>query len=297
MINFLETLYNVKQMVLLYAAMSLKPRIKDAMLEMYFPAQTAVTMLRTTTAAQMQKNHQAAYPNDPARCKHPQGLRRYGAAGLAVHICDQCGGRWYENTDKERSLIQCTPKASPLAKTPLGVPKHLLKSGYALHPEELGRHRQEQASRAAPSQTTSRTSPSASRSRVSASSLVGSRPSLSQSMSQARPKTRPAAVPMSARLTHRNLELLEEDDASMGSWDQAGAQSLAYSPSMADPEQESSVRRGEFTWQHRRRSRQQEEPVEEELILGEHGEHMWQNRPIPLTDEEDINEAEEEEDA
>ena len=56
-------------------------------------------------------------------------------------------------------------------------------------------------------------------------------------MSQARAKNRPAAVPTSARLTEQNLGLLEEDDVSMASWEQP-APSLAYSPSMADPEQE-----------------------------------------------------------
>ena len=206
------------------------------------------------------------------------------------------------NTDKDKSLILCTPKASPSAKTPLGLPKGTLKTGYALHPEDLGRHRlqlqQQEASRAsqAPSQTT-RTSPSTGRSRVSASSLVGSRPSLSLSMSQARPKTRPA-VPTSARLTEQNLqELLEVDDASMASWDQPRVPSMAYSPSMMEPEQELSARRSEFTWQSRRRSRQREEHLEEELTLGEQGEHLWQTRPIPMTDEEEnFNEAPEVED-
>ena len=65
MMNFLELLYNRKQMVLMYAATAMKPRLKDAMLDTYFPAQTATTMLKTVTAAQMQKNQQVAYPADP----------------------------------------------------------------------------------------------------------------------------------------------------------------------------------------------------------------------------------------
>ena len=64
---------------------------------------------------------------------------------------------------------------------------------------------------------------------------------------------------------------------------------------MADPEQEPSARRGELMWQNRRRSRQAEVTLQEELTLGEHGEHLWQTNPIPLTDGENFDEAEEEE--
>lgn len=110
----METVYTVKQMVLMYAATSMKPRMKDRVLEVYFPRQTAMTMLMTVTAAQAQRNSQLSYPNDPATCHHDNGLRNYGGGGKKMTICDLCGARWIQNTDRDKSLIQCAPKASLL---------------------------------------------------------------------------------------------------------------------------------------------------------------------------------------
>ena len=119
MVNFMENLNAVQTMVLNYAAMSLRPKIKDAILEHFFPPQTAVTMLKTVAAAMVQKTVQS-YPNNLGSCLHPSGLRTYGAGGRRVHICErsEMGGT---NTDK--SLLLCAPKASRTAKTPLGLPK------------------------------------------------------------------------------------------------------------------------------------------------------------------------------
>ena len=108
LLDLMETVYTVKQMVLMYAATSMKPRMKDRVLEVYFPRQTAMTMLMTVTAAQAQRNSQLSYPNDPATCHHDNGLRNYGGGG------DLCGARWIQNTDRDKSLIQCAPKASLL---------------------------------------------------------------------------------------------------------------------------------------------------------------------------------------
>lgn len=72
--------------------------------------QTATAMLKTVTAAQMQRSSQTAYAFDPEKCKHPNGLRCYRAGKRMLHICDLCGGRWAEGTGNHKGLIQCVPK-------------------------------------------------------------------------------------------------------------------------------------------------------------------------------------------
>ena len=277
MANFLEQLMAVQTMVLNYAAMSMRPKIKDYILDNYFPAQTAVTMLKTVTAAMVQKNNQMFYPNDPSKCLHPSGLRTYGAAGYKIHICDLCGNRWQESKDKDKSLILCAPKASPTAKTPLG-----LKIGKPHFPK----------STAMSSTETSR----ATSSEAWGSSSVGARRSQSRSLSVMTSKAKPVPKP-SARLTARALaqqqQMLEVDDVSMGSWDlqeQAPQQaaSVSYAPSL----------RSSRILPGRRSMAAMEPPAEEELIIGEHGEHRWHTRqPVQyhLDDEEEFQEEPEEE--
>ena len=106
--------------VIYYASTAVRPRLRDSVLMQYFPPQTATTMLMSTSAVQLQTMNQTAkYPNVPGRCKHPSGLRSYGAAGLCIRICDQCGSRWMVGSGNDPGLIHATPKAHPTAKTPL----------------------------------------------------------------------------------------------------------------------------------------------------------------------------------
>ena len=122
MSNMLEFLRNIQQMVILYATTGMRPNLKDRILRIWFPRQTATTMLSTTSALQLRNlAQQSGYPQDPTVCQHEMGLRQYGAAGHRVNICDQCGARWVLHpTDQE--LIPIMPKAAPNAKTPLGIP-------------------------------------------------------------------------------------------------------------------------------------------------------------------------------
>ncbi|CAE7420471.1 luxQ, partial [Symbiodinium microadriaticum] len=61
------------------------------------------------------------YPRDPARCDHTggAGTRVYGAAGVRIRICDNCGSRWALTATGE--ALEVVPKANPNAKTPLGL--------------------------------------------------------------------------------------------------------------------------------------------------------------------------------
>ena len=122
MSNVLELLRNIQQMVILYATTGMRPNLKDRILRIRFPRQTATTMLATTSALQLRNMaQQSGYPQDPTMCRHEMGLRQYGAAGHRINICDQCGARCVLHpTDQE--LIPIMPKAAPNAKTPLGIP-------------------------------------------------------------------------------------------------------------------------------------------------------------------------------
>ena len=118
--HLMEYLYSVGQAVLHYAAVSMKPAIKDRALRLFFPPQTSTTMLSTATAMLVQTHSQEAkYVNQPESCPHPSGLRSYGAGGQKVRICDLCGSRWVVNPKDPTTTVQAVPKASPTAKTPL----------------------------------------------------------------------------------------------------------------------------------------------------------------------------------
>jgi len=274
MVNFLEHLYAVQTMVLNYVATSMRPKIKDYILDSYFPPQTAVTMLKTVTAAMVQKNSTAVYQNDPNTCGHPSGLRTYGAAGYKVHICDLCGNRWRESKDKDKSLILCAPKASPTAKTPLG-----LKTGDPYFPKKpQGAMALAEGLRASSSEPWG-------------SSSAGARRSQSRSLSV---QTSKAKAKPSVRLTAQALaarQVAEMDDVSMGSWDlqehpqQQPAPSISYAPSIRS----SRVMPG-------RRPLAKMEPQQEELTLGTSGEHVWMARAAHYNmDEENYEEEPEEE--
>ena len=118
MTNLLEFLRSIQQMVILYATTGMRPNLKDRILRIWFPRQTATTMLATTSALQLRNMaQQTNYPQDPTTCQHEMGLRQYGAAGHRINICDQCGARWVLHpTDQE--LIPSMPKAAPNAKHP-----------------------------------------------------------------------------------------------------------------------------------------------------------------------------------
>ena len=65
------------------------------------------------------------YPHNPDTCQHERGFRNYGAAGVSVKICDFCGYRAVMN---EGTLLKINPKASPSAKTPLGLPESMMRT-------------------------------------------------------------------------------------------------------------------------------------------------------------------------
>ena len=73
----------------------------------------------TRVPLELAKSEPDKYPNDPRNCRHPNGLRGYGAAGEKISICDMCGMRWLRGTGRDPGMIQCQPKAAPTAKTPL----------------------------------------------------------------------------------------------------------------------------------------------------------------------------------
>ena len=222
-----------------------------------------------------QKTSTAVYQNDPNTCGHPSGLRTYGAAGYRVHICDLCGNRWRESKDKDKSLILCAPKASPTAKTPLG-----LKIGEPYFPKKP------QGAMALAE------GPRASSSEPWGSSSAGARRSQSRSLSA---QTSKAKAKPSVRLTAQALaaqQVAEMDDVSMGSWDlqerpqQPPAPSISYAPSI----------RSSRVMPGRRPLAKMEPQLEEELTLGTSGEHVWRARPAHYSlDEENYEEELEEE--
>lgn len=104
--------------------------LKDMALKVFFPKQMATTVLSSMTALTMQsQSNQLGYVNRPEDCEHPSGLRSYGAGGYRMKICDLCGSRW-AHLGQGGELQKCQPKATPTAKTPLGVltPKSKAKS-------------------------------------------------------------------------------------------------------------------------------------------------------------------------
>ena len=110
--------------VLYYAASGMRPELKDRLLRLHFPPQTATTMLMSTTALQMQNVLQTgAYPQRPENCPHMNGLRRYGAGGYRVAICDQCGARWV--VEPSGAMVSVRAKASLTATTPMDLPPTL----------------------------------------------------------------------------------------------------------------------------------------------------------------------------
>ena len=117
--HVMEYVYNVSQMVLTYSAVSMKPLLKDMALKVFFPKQMATTVLSSMAAMQSQSN-QLGYVNRPEDCEHPSGLRSYGAGGYRMKICDLCESRW-AHLGQGGELQKCQPKATPTAKTPLGV--------------------------------------------------------------------------------------------------------------------------------------------------------------------------------
>lgn len=120
--HLLEFVYTTQQAVLYYSATALRPRLKDAILRIYMEPCSAVTMLTTQAAmaasSALQLNR---YPRDPTRCDHTggAGTRVYGAAGLRIRICDNCGSRWALTPAGD--ALEVVPKANPNAKTPLGL--------------------------------------------------------------------------------------------------------------------------------------------------------------------------------
>lgn len=115
MLTLMEYVVNTRQMVVHYAAMSMRPNLKDRVLSLFFPQQTATTVLSTVSALALQKST-AQYTKSPSECHHPQGLRSYGAGGKQVRICDLCGSRWIVDG---REFQKVLPKASPTSSTPL----------------------------------------------------------------------------------------------------------------------------------------------------------------------------------
>lgn len=104
--------------------------LKDMALKVFFPKQMATTVLSSMAALTMQsQSNQLGYVNRPEDCEHPSGLRSYGAGGYRMKICDLCGSRW-AHLGQGGELQKCQPKATPTAKTPLGVltPKSKAKS-------------------------------------------------------------------------------------------------------------------------------------------------------------------------
>jgi hypothetical protein len=113
--RLMEFIYNTMMTVVHYAAVSMRPNLKDRVLKLFFPVQVATTALTTVAALTVHRGSES-YLQAPETCTHPQGLRNYGAAGKQIRICDVCGSRWIVN-GKEMQKAQ--PKASPTAQTPL----------------------------------------------------------------------------------------------------------------------------------------------------------------------------------
>ena len=129
--NLYEFIWSVGQSVLYYGATSLRPLLRDLILEGYhrLTSPTCATMLSTTTAAEHTARARQSYPCDPAKCSHENGLRHYGGGGYKLRICDSCGSRWKVATTAAgtETLIRAVAKSSPSSATPL-VPKAKAKN-------------------------------------------------------------------------------------------------------------------------------------------------------------------------
>ena len=117
--RFIQT---VHLSILTMAAHSLHPNLRDRILGNFFPKPPTAKLLTTQAAAAATKD-QAEYPESPEKCRHESGVRQYGAAGLTISICDRCGSRWALNPELRQWAI-ARPKASPAARTPLGINFH-----------------------------------------------------------------------------------------------------------------------------------------------------------------------------
>ena len=121
--NLTEFIWAVGQTVLFYSSTSLRPLLRDLILENFHrpTSATAATMLSTTTASEMLSRGKQAYSSDPATCSHPSGLRSYAGGGHRLKLCDQCSQRWRVQTSPTGNevLIRAVPKASTSSATPL----------------------------------------------------------------------------------------------------------------------------------------------------------------------------------
>lgn len=134
--RLLEYLYLTQQAVIHYAAVSMRPNLKDRVLQVYYPVQTATTMLMTSSALMLQSMSQGVrYVNKPDECEHPSGLRSYGAGKVKVRICDLCGARWVV---EKMGLVPAQRKATPTSKTPLHEIKTKAKSKAASNTRSAG---------------------------------------------------------------------------------------------------------------------------------------------------------------
>ncbi|CAK9000573.1 Retrovirus-related Pol polyprotein from transposon RE1 (Retro element 1) (AtRE1) [Includes: Protease RE1 [Durusdinium trenchii] len=108
-----------------YAATSMSPNLRDRVLQQMPPC-TAVTMMSTVALSSVQASlNLTTYEAKPEDCRHPRGLRAYGAGGQSARICDMCGFRAVVHKGQ---MVPVAPKASPHAKTPLDLPDHVAKA-------------------------------------------------------------------------------------------------------------------------------------------------------------------------
>ena len=121
MTHVLTLIGNVCKSVLLYAATNLRHNLRGRILRTHMVPSTAVTMQTTLAAMTVQSSlNLDKYQSKPDVCTHPSGFRTYGAAGHSIKICDLCG---FRALLKDGQMQPIQPKASPHAKTPLGVSK------------------------------------------------------------------------------------------------------------------------------------------------------------------------------
>ena len=113
---------SVATAVLVTAATALHPALKDRILAIHFSAVPSVAWGLTDEAQTAAREPFLEYPVAAARCDHVAGTRKYGAAGYPLAICDLCGSRWLS---RPQGRVPIRAKASPHAKTPLGIPEHL----------------------------------------------------------------------------------------------------------------------------------------------------------------------------
>ncbi|CAE7353272.1 GIP [Symbiodinium sp. CCMP2592] len=94
----------------------------DALQEQIRTSSMAPSLARSSAAMAASSGLQLnKYPRDASRCDHTggAGTRVYGAAGIRIRICDNCGSRWVLTPAGD--AMEVAPKANPNAKTPLGL--------------------------------------------------------------------------------------------------------------------------------------------------------------------------------